>query len=249
MPVGWKTAQRLLDDDLLAGYSHTASHILLVLAHMENVADGAFPSERTLALKAHANRRTVRAVLNDAERRGLLSPDNKRRRGQIVYRFTTGASSCTNERPATGVAKCASETGATGALSASRLAQSEHATGALSLARKEPRESTTRNRGERARARRPRASDIGLSEEEIAERNRLDLAWKREQAAKSKPSHLRTAEQEAIVADFEARVARRQSSTPGADAEYPRRAGAWQRVYGASSVVGTTEPNAKGPHA
>ena len=52
-------------------------------------------------------------------------------------------------------------------------------------------------RGKRASARKPRATesskDVGLTAEEIAERNRLDLAWKREQAASRTAKAARTA--------------------------------------------------------
>jgi len=183
--MSWKTAQRLLDEGAFAGYSHAEAHILFVAAMDENTTDGYFASDRTLAKRSHSNRRTVKAAMTKAERLGLLVDTGERVRSMVVYRFTIGAPVCANETPATGASTCATEPAASGAVSTSRVAQSEHATGALSLACKESGESITANRGSRASARRPRGSDIGLTTEQIAERNLLDLEWKRSKHTKA----------------------------------------------------------------
>jgi hypothetical protein len=177
--MGWKTAQRLLDEGALAGYSHAESHILFVAAMDENAAAGYFASDRTLAKRSHSNRRTVKATMAKAEQFGLLVDTGEKTRSTVVYRFTIGAPTCATETPTSGAPTCATEAATNGAVSTPRMAQSEHATGALSLACKESVESITTNRGSRAHARGPRDSDIGLTPEEIAEKNHLDLDWKR----------------------------------------------------------------------
>jgi len=179
--MGWKTAQRLLDEGALADYSHAEAHILFVAAMDENPGAGYFASDRTLAKRSHSNRRTVKATMAKAEQLGLLVDTGEKTRSTVVYRFTTGAPTCASETPTSGAPTCTTEAATNGAVSTPRMAQSEHTTGALSLACKESMEPITTNRGSRAHARGPRDSDIGLTPEEVAEKNRLDLDWKRRQ--------------------------------------------------------------------
>jgi hypothetical protein len=123
--VGWKTVARLIDDDLLADYGHAQARILTVLAHHEGREHGSFPSERRLAALSHTNRRTVRATLALAVKRGLIVEDGLEGRSVVVYRFT-------------GAARVHQSAATTGAVSTHRLVHSEHATGAVSLACIEP---------------------------------------------------------------------------------------------------------------
>lgn len=124
--MGHQTVDALIEHGMLAGFSHSEAHVLIVLANYEG-DEGAFPGERTLAAKAHANRRTVRAALAHALDAGLIRADGTKGRGVVVYRFTGAASM----HQSTGAARTHQSDGATGA----PLVHSEHATGAFSLAR------------------------------------------------------------------------------------------------------------------
>ena len=117
--MGWKTVARLIDDNLLAGYTPAQALVLIVLAHHEGT-DGAYPSERRLAAIAHCSRNTVRGALGLAEKRALIAPYASHRR-TTKYRFTgsttepVGSSDWLNPRQ--------------------QLAQPTTATGSLCLAR------------------------------------------------------------------------------------------------------------------
>ena len=133
----------LIDDELLAGYTHAQAHILIVLAHSERVAGhriggkptrgGAYISERTLAKYAHASRNTVRETLALASERGLIVAEGVTQYRTERYRFALGR---TGPLPApvldAGSVTPRADDGETGSLPETELAHSLTRTGSES---------------------------------------------------------------------------------------------------------------------
>jgi hypothetical protein len=162
----------------------TQKLVLLVLADCER--DGlAFPSVATIVERGRVSERAARYALRYWRKRHVIA-DAGPVPGQYAgrrYRLASGAPDAPLES-ASGApdAPLESASGVHVVRPGVQEVQSRGAGGAPKVVRK--RQGS--DKGTRAGARHPRTSDIGLTAEEIAEKNRLDLDWKRKQGSKSK---------------------------------------------------------------
>jgi DNA-binding transcriptional MocR family regulator len=190
--VGYKTAHRLIEDGRLAQLKPAHALVALVLAHAENAKSGAFLSTRELARKAHVSHSTAVLALEALRDAGVIVAADSKPRGVTVWRFasvpiasTEGSTDCTdNAHSSVPIGGTDTDGDCTDSEYTSVPILRDDCTHSARVYRtgKENRESEP---GRRAAARSPERSsrDVGLTPEEIAERNRLDLAFKRRKEA------------------------------------------------------------------
>jgi hypothetical protein len=194
--VAWAASKYLQDNggEVLEGYSTFQAVVFVRLAYHVNEYEldqagqpnsnygWAWPSVARLA-GSHptVSQNTVRHTLRLGVSSGLIFTDGKSYRNTIRYRFP--AVHPFNNSEGVEDARSLQKVGAT----PSKISATPSKTGVDPFTSFEPevKEVGEVKKGSRAGARGPRSSDLGLTVEEIAERNRLDLEFRRRQEAKA----------------------------------------------------------------